>query len=218
MEKKTIFIKGDRIVELGAFGVDSGQVLIADPCYINSQWSDEEFEDVRPYMNVKTKEVLSYPKDFTSFEQVIKKYGKTMNQLIEENVFVKKEIDEDEMDNSFSYNGCCQQTLKTEEQGGELRYKMGHTGAGVVSSTRHGDGSYVVYAVKDEENNTKQLIIDFGYEEDSDNLYNQLQSKKAPLTELKSLLHKIISHLEKSDDKTSKKLKGELLEKMMEIL
>ena len=53
-------------------------------------------------------------------------------------------------------------------------FKMGHAGAGVASRTRHGDGSYEVFAVKDEDGNTKQLIVDFGYEEDKDCIDKQL--------------------------------------------
>ena len=213
---KTIFIQGT-LVPLGIAGVDSGQIMICDPCYINSEWNGEtEFEDIRPYINVKTKEVLSYPKDFPNFGAVIKKYKKDMNTLIEEGVFVKHETDD--VDNSFSYNGCCKQTLETEENGGQLVYKMGHAGAGVVSSTRHGDGSYNVFAVKDEEGNTKQLIVDFGYEEDKDCIVSQVQGKKTPMTELKETLHKTIKYLETLKDAKSVKLKAELLEQMIQML
>ena len=30
-------------VELGAVGVDSGQLLITDPCYIDTEWVKEDF-------------------------------------------------------------------------------------------------------------------------------------------------------------------------------
>lgn len=213
---KTLFIQGN-LVPLGIVGVDSGQVMICDPCYIPSQWKDKEFEDVRPYINVETKEVLSYPTDFPNFEAIIPKYEKNMNRLVREGIFIKKEQDEEEIDNSFSYNGCCKQTLENESGGGQLVYEMGHAGAGVASRTRHGDGSYEVYAVKDEDGNTKQLIIDFGYEEDKDCIDKQLDNN-SPMQELKETLHKVIQHLEKDKSDKSKKLKEELLEKMMEIL
>ena len=213
---KTVFIQGN-LVPLGIVGVDSGQVMICDPCYIESQWQDKNFEDVRPYMNVKTKEVLSYPKDFSTFGEIIPKYNKDMNTLIQEGVFIKKEKDEDEIDNSFSYNGCCKQTLENESGGGQLVYKMGHDGAGVASRTRHGDGSYEVYAVQDEDGNTKQLIVDFGYEEDKDFIDKQLDNN-SPMQELKETLHKVIKHLEKDKSEKSMKLKEEILQQMMEIM
>jgi len=94
----------DKRVLLGSFGVDSGQVLICDPCYIDSEWE-------------KSNE---------------RKIGK------------------------FSYGGCCATTLGANEGekpkdgiafGGELLYKKGHSGAGVVSCTGFGDGCYEVFAV-----------------------------------------------------------------------
>lgn len=32
-------------VKIGVVGVDSGQVLICDPCYIDSEWQKREFTD-----------------------------------------------------------------------------------------------------------------------------------------------------------------------------
>ena len=42
----------EEIVELGVVGVDSGQLLICDPCYIDSEWKDEDLE---------MKEILIFP-------------------------------------------------------------------------------------------------------------------------------------------------------------
>jgi len=30
---------------IGYVGVDSGQLLVCDPCYIGSEWEDENFDD-----------------------------------------------------------------------------------------------------------------------------------------------------------------------------
>lgn len=38
-----------RIVRLGEVGVDSGQLMICDPCYIDSEWKQQE-EDPRPHI------------------------------------------------------------------------------------------------------------------------------------------------------------------------
>tara|TARA_B100001939_G_C16825276_1_gene566183 strand:- start:90 stop:422 length:333 start_codon:yes stop_codon:yes gene_type:complete len=81
-------------VKIGTAGVDSGQLMVTDPCYINK------------FIN----------NDFDDYE------GK------------KK-------DTSYSYSGACTQTLRNENQGGELA-----NGLGVVFSTGIGDGSYPVYA------------------------------------------------------------------------
>ena len=108
----------EKRVYLGSFGVDSGQVLICDPCYIDSEWEKGD----------KTKE------------------------------------------DSFSYDGCGN---KSSAHGGELRFKMGHLGAGVVSSTGFGDGTYEVWAIiQDYElwgERVKRLEIIFDEDDDGAN-------------------------------------------------
>jgi len=89
-------MKKDKWIKLGVAGVDSGQLLITDPCYINSEWKKNE--------------------DFEKLEQK----------------------------GEFSYAGCCNKTL-SKEKGGQLNFKMGHAGAGVVFSSGLGDGTYEVW-------------------------------------------------------------------------
>ena len=43
-------MKEERI-KLGVVGVDSGQLLISDPCYIDSQWQNEEFDEKKVKSN-----------------------------------------------------------------------------------------------------------------------------------------------------------------------
>lgn len=127
---------------IGEVGVDSGQLLLCDPCYIDSQWKKEDFTDVRIYVNKLTKEKLQYRVDFPNYEAVIPAYGKTMNQL---NATGEWEMTTDEAAHNFSYNACCKKTL-TDKGHGQLNYEMGHPGVGVAFSTAFGDGTYPVYA------------------------------------------------------------------------
>jgi len=97
---------------VGHVGVDSGQVMICDPCYIDSEWKKEEFKgDNKPTEN-------------------------------------------------FSYPACCDLTIKS-PRFGQLNYKMGHPGVGVVSSSGYGDGLYPVYAEINEHGRIKSLFIEF---------------------------------------------------------
>lgn len=86
-------------VLIGHCDVDSGQILLCDPCYIKDGFNSEEWN----------------PGD----------------------------------DGRLTYNGCCGVTLNTEgdtPSAGQLRHELGHPGAGVVTSSGYGDGSYPVYA------------------------------------------------------------------------
>jgi hypothetical protein len=68
-----------------------------------------------------------------------------------------------------------------------------------------------------ENGDTKQLILDFGYEEDNDCIDKQLDNN-SPMQELKNTLLKVIEHLEKDKSEKSIKLKEEIFQQMIEIL
>jgi hypothetical protein len=141
--------------KLGVVGVDSGQLMICDPCYINSQWrgSDAEartyspvfkHEDGRMFHCVLHGEGRPGSTGFGNFEEVLQPYGETVNNLIEQGKLAK--IVDGSAFGEFSYAGCCATTMNSEDQGGQLLYTLGHEGAGVVSSSGFGDGVYPVYA------------------------------------------------------------------------
>jgi hypothetical protein len=192
MEKENYLIKG-KLVYLGVVGVDSGQLMVCDPCYIDGQWQDEGFKDVRTYRDTKTGVEYQYPIHFTNYDQtllhahmkliglakddkkkvekakkttkrVAKLKDKTINQLLADG---ELEHVKNEPTGKFSYDGCCKATLSG-EGGGQLNYRMGHAGAGVAFSTRWGDGVYPVYAQLDEDGRFKRIIIDFSNEEDDE--------------------------------------------------
>lgn len=129
---------------IGHVGVDSGQLLLCDPCYIDSEWEKEDFRDLRVFKHKETGEELTYPLDFSNFQEIIPKYGKNMNDLIATEDW--KQIFDSSSKHPFSYNSCCKKTL-SEKGHGQLDYKMGHPGVGVAFSTAFGDGVYPVYAI-----------------------------------------------------------------------
>jgi hypothetical protein len=135
-------------VLIGHVAVDSGQLMICDPGYIDSQWENEDFEDIRVYKNKHTSRTLTYGKDFIKYDDELPEYGKSMNDLIKEHDW---EVTESPKAKSgFSYNACAKATLSKDGHG-ELSFKMGHTGAGLAFGTAYGDGFYPVYAHYDEE-------------------------------------------------------------------
>ena len=142
---------------LGNVGVDSGQILICDPCYIDTEWEKEEFNIRRMYCH-NDGTILEYKVDFNHYEFVIPKYGKTMNQLIM-NGEVREIPDNEPSKFPFSYNACCKKTWHDDEIDGQLYYKMGHSGVGVVSTSGYGDGYYSVYADMGIDGRVKRIII-----------------------------------------------------------
>lgn len=145
-------------VLIGHVGVDSGQLLMCDPCYIDSEWSKEDFTDIRIYEHKDTKERLQYMVDFPHYEAEIPKYGKNMNQLIKTGEWIDVPATESEF--PFSYNACCKATL-SDDGHGQLNYKLGHPGVGVAFSTAYGDGVYPVYAIYSAAGVLKSVTVEF---------------------------------------------------------
>jgi hypothetical protein len=139
------------IVEIGIVGVDSGQILLCDPCYIDSDWENEEFKMPIP-IEVSTGKELK----ISSWQDEYQK-GMTFNQARDKGL-IREEYAKTK--SNFSYNACCQKTLDLGY--GQLNYKLGHAGVGVVSSTGWGDGSYPVYAKIDRKTKrVKELKVVF---------------------------------------------------------
>jgi len=103
--------------QIGVVGVDSGQVLLCDPCYLDSQWRRSRKNEILEVHDVKHA-------------------------------------------GEFSYRGCGSMTLRP-PGGGQLNYRMGHAGAGVVSKTMFGDGCYPVFALYENGKGPLGLLIDF---------------------------------------------------------
>ena len=130
--------------EIGSVAVDSGQLMVTDPCYIDSEWIKEDFEDMRLYKDVSTKKFFQYGKDFQNFQEVLSEYGKTVNELVAEGVLVKINVGGEF---NYSYNGASKAVL-SENGYGNLKFKLGHEGAGFAFNTLYGDGDYPIYGEK----------------------------------------------------------------------
>lgn len=104
---------------VGVCAVDSGQIMLTDPCYVKYFVDGEEYA---PTVSEET--------------------------------------------HPYSYNGACGASL-SEAGGGQLRFGLGHAGAGVCVSTGIGDGLFPVYLEYDEEyGELMSVTIQFQSEED----------------------------------------------------
>jgi hypothetical protein len=135
----------DEWVEIGVVGVDSGQLMVCDPCYIESDWKHGWVKYEDKLRVVSTEELIPSPRKTGKTYDDIYKDGLTYNQAIEKGILAEEPEEET---GEFSYDGCCKKTINKSH--GQLNFNMGHAGAGVVFNSGFGDGVYPVFArIKD---------------------------------------------------------------------
>jgi hypothetical protein len=148
---------------IGYVGVDSGQILLCDPCYIDGEWVKEDFEDLRRYQHKTTGYIIQYLKDFINYQEPMEEFGgKCMNELIDTGEW--EELPYGPPKHPFSYNACCKKTL-SEDGHGQLNYALGHPGVGVAFSTAFGDGTYPVIAHYMEDGSLRSVEVIFQEDE-----------------------------------------------------
>ncbi len=129
---------------IGRVGVDSGQLMVCDPCYIESQWKQKDVDYSNKLIVVKTGKEIKKPTGFNGLKwsDIYKPLKMAYNKAIEKGLLKETQIEETR---EFSYDGCCKETIN--KSYGQLNFEMGHAGAGVVFSSGFGDGCYKVWAL-----------------------------------------------------------------------
>ena len=122
-------------VLIGHVGVDSGTLVVCDPCYIDSEWEDEDFELKYKAIHPDGKEEI--------IEHCSKRWYKLIDDVNEGKI--KLEDIQTPAKHNFSYNAVSKATLKDEGYG-QLNFKMGHPGVAVAFRSGIGDGYYPIYA------------------------------------------------------------------------
>lgn len=140
---------------LGHAAVDSGQLLLIDPAYIDRRWQYREFRDIRIYENKHTGDRLQYRVHFGNYQDPIARYGNlTMNELNETGDWFSVPPPQA---TGLNYDSVTRTTLE-KERGGQIDL-------GVAFSTGWGDGNYPVHVKRNEDGRIMQVLINFGDEE-----------------------------------------------------
>jgi len=117
---------------VGEVGVDSGSVMIIDPCYLNDplRWKVDKFEESAK----KAEKEGNYP------------MASNMKRLATEKGQLKNLIS--------NWDQYCKDS--------EIRkYQPCEYAGGVISPTRNGDGGFPVYVHRDKEGRVKKMEIIF---------------------------------------------------------
>lgn len=148
----------EKKVSLGVVGVDSGQLMIIDPCYINSEWKVDGTPIAVKFWGRDEDKLSSLLKNIGySISEDGTKYISCTDINAEDTLnIIRKTAKENDLlivstiETDNSYDTVCKLTSDEEKQGGQLNYKLGHEGLGVVFRSGFGDGMYEVFAtIKD---------------------------------------------------------------------
>ena len=150
---------------VGQVGVDSGQLVLCDPCYIDAEWlRDREPAGYDILVLSKAgrekfpelKFRAQFPFDWGTYEDVCPALGMSVNDATAAGL-----LDVVDMDpiREFSYRGACDVSRLKGEDFGQLMFKLGHAGAAVAFSSGYGDGIYPVFARRDSDGRIVEVRI-----------------------------------------------------------
>lgn len=157
---------------IGHVSVDSGSLLITDPCYLShfqlegnedysSYWKDKETRKIWAFKfhcsDNHLPEVNFFPGSFA--DPIPELDNKCPNDLIREGRWRKYTRPNPDGMFEYSQSGCSAAHLRTEERAGRLRHTLGHEGAGLCFSSGYGDGYYPVYATYNEDGVISEITI-----------------------------------------------------------
>jgi hypothetical protein len=135
------------VMYLGVARVDSGQLMITDPRYIDGEWLDEQFDVAHRYRDTQTGATVVWDPIVVRNDQPLPPYGQTVAALVEAGRLVELPPPPPPEKFNYSYDGACQATL-SQDGFGQLVFDDGHEGAAVVFTSGWGDGYYEVYGEK----------------------------------------------------------------------
>lgn len=173
------------------FEVTSGAVRATDPCYDLNTWCAGTIDNVlngtwevevvrgdgdRPALQfLRHESAHNLPEEFIIAEdnEVDGDFGVDSGQFgFFDLAKFTEEHDSDYGKPGSFYSDVCALTLPMDGKGGfHLQAEYTFRGYGVVSSSGYGDGSYPVYAVRDNEDRVIALAVQFMWDEEEDEDY-----------------------------------------------
>ena len=151
---------------VGHVTVDSGGLIVTDPCRLSEWRSGYQDRPGRRYRDRSNGEIYVSGEDFICFGADELPNGKIMEQMVEDG---EVELLRDDQESDFSYEGYWR-ARGCAERAGQLHQRMidfrGLSDvlptAAVVFGTEHGGGTYPVYITYGKRGRPVSVTIDLG--------------------------------------------------------
>jgi hypothetical protein len=188
--------------KIGEVDVESGQVLLIDPCYIKGHWKNAPFQDNRGYRHIESGQELRIGVDFTSHEEQVLGLGKSVNDLYREGAL---ELIHDQPGDELNYQNCCL-TTRQPERGGNVG------SLATAISVSAGDGLYSVFVERDENGNVLRVLLDFTSDDDSEERDDALGKANTIADQIETLRERVVAagYGNKLSDKEIAELRTEI--------
>lgn len=169
--------------KIGEVDVESGQVLLIDPCYIKDHWKNAPFPDNRGYRHIETGQELRLGTDFTSHEERVLGLGKSVNELYREGAL---ELIHDQPGDELNYQNCCL-TTRQPQRGGNV----GSLATAINVSA--GDGLYSVFVERDEQGGVLRVLLDFTTDDGAEDDDDYLEQKNTITGQIETLRERVVA-------------------------
>lgn len=188
--------------KIGQVDVESGQVLLIDPCYIKDQWKNVPFTDNRGYRHIETGQELRLGIDFTSHEELVLGLNKSVNELYREGAL---EVIHDQPGDELNYQNCCL-TTRQPTRGGNV----GPLATAISVSA--GDGLYSVFVERDENGNVLRVLLDFTTDDEAEDDDDYHEQKNTMAGQIETLRERVVAagYENKLSDKEITELRTEI--------
>jgi len=162
-------MKKQRWFRIGSVGVDSGQLMVCDPGYIDGDWKKDTQPQGHPALMLTAKGTKKFPTlaskrwkfpfPWGTYADKAPALGMSMNDAKAKGLV--EEIPNPVIDNELSYRGIC--SVTGDDKGhGAIRFALGHEGLAVAFRSGWGDGCYEVLGRKNSDGRIVEVRIKMG--------------------------------------------------------
>jgi len=158
--------KKTKWVRIGIVGVDSGQLMVCDPCYIDGEWIPNQAPPghapviLTAMGRAKFPQLVGsnfvWPFSWGSYADVCPELGMSINDAREQGLVEDLKYGPTR---EFSYRGACEVSHEDGHDFGQLNFKLGHEGVGVAFSSGYGDGTYQVFGRRNQDDRIVEVRI-----------------------------------------------------------
>lgn len=168
----------DTWAKAGVVGVDSGQLLMIDPCYLEQEWVREGGgKDWKVSFWGRDEDKITKVFGASPLKRKDQAECEALRKRIAQHCSKERLLVLTSTESGSSYDKCGELTMSALGYG-QLKYRAGHAGLGVAASTGQGDGVYPVYVRKNDKGVIVEMRVLFAEGDEANKLKSLIERQK----------------------------------------